>query len=98
MILYSFTALLTKPRCFDFEKRSKRRPEAKSLKASESKEAGKMSLVGPSFLTGLEGSGSVSLAKGGATQDLVWFRFGTNAAVLYDLSELRSRVVLSVPR
>merc|ERR1712029_90299 len=65
--------------------------------ASKSEAAGIMSLVGPSFLTGLEGSGCVSLAKGGVSLDLVWFRFGTNAAVLYDLSELRSRAVLSVP-
>jgi len=56
-----------------------------------------MSLLGPSFLTGLEGSGKVSLARGGPSQDLVWFRFGSNSAVLYDLSELTVKAVLSVP-
>jgi len=53
-------------------------------------------LRGPSFLSGLEGTGSVEV-RSGQGQDEVWVTFEGCSAVRYDLSEMCVRCVLSVP-
>ena len=54
-------------------------------------------LRGPSFLSGLEGSGEVEVRPDGRSEDGVWVTFGRNSAVRYDLGDMSVKSVINVP-